>query len=86
MKKILSDGTVAKKGMIVVVINGITAGNMGETVTKIISLVPDDHELLDTAVECEWWIDGIKDSITMTEELCDIRKATPKEESIFNGE
>jgi len=47
MKK-LSDGTPAKKGQIVVVLNDPLNGNKIGTITKIMDLVPEDNE----AVKC----------------------------------
>jgi hypothetical protein len=80
MKKILSDGTIAKKNMIVVVISGKTLGNEAATVTKIVKTESGWED----SVEC-LHIDGneILGSLTLTEDLDDLRIATSDEIAVF---
>jgi hypothetical protein len=77
MKK-LSDGTKAKVGLIVVVIDGnITDGNDSGTVTKIISF----NSIFTSTVECTAW--NPPGPCTMTEQLSNLRVATPKEAAAY---
>ena len=79
----LSDGTIAKVGMIVVVLDGeITSGNTTGTITRI----SHAKSAWKDSVECDEYCDGVlAGPLTMTENYENLRKATPEEELIFNG-
>jgi hypothetical protein len=86
MKKILSDGTIAKKGMIVVVSeNTDMCGNYPNTITKIVRLKTTsdgDGEDCYPAVRCLW----VGKEPNWLNEGCEfLRKATPEEELTFNS-
>lgn len=80
MKK-LSDGTSAKIGMIVVVIDDPLNGNEIGTITKIIDLAPED----DSSIKCidTFGLSGNKNE-TFWEELSCLRSATDKEKREYN--
>jgi hypothetical protein len=79
MKK-LSDGTKAKVGLIVVVIDGIEDGNEPGSVTEIVGLL----EGSDMYVNCKG-VGRYSYIFDFGEALCDLRVATPKEAATYKG-
>jgi hypothetical protein len=76
MKKILSDGTVAKIGLVVVVLDDKCGGNKTGTVTEIVNTVAD---LGDTSWEVECKAVNPAQDFTWTEGIASLRAATPQE-------
>jgi hypothetical protein len=76
MKKILSDGTIATIGLVVVVIDGGFGGNKAGTITEIVNTVSDMGDQ-PNQVECRA-VDPARD-FTWTEGTDDLRAATSQE-------
>lgn len=80
---LLSDGTVAKVGKIVVVINGTCRGNKPETITKITRIFNDEGKEDLCCEAMDVWNGNNNTISTKTpswyENLKDLRKATPEE-------
>ncbi len=66
-----------------VVIDGMSGGNDKGTVTKITSLIPSATNNKNNELECEWWDGEELKYHTMTENISDLRKATPEEETLY---
>ena len=73
--KILSDGTVAKVGMIVVVIKGISYGNKAGHIDKITHTIRNcnTNNPQDEHVKLSFYYERTKD----------LRKATPEERKLY---
>ncbi len=82
MKKILSDGTIAEVGLILVVINGVAMGNEPDAITEIIDTNTSCEDTDCNYVRCRWVRPGM-DSKWMNENISDLRKATPEEETLY---
>jgi hypothetical protein len=77
MAKLLKDGTAARKGMVVVVLKGVTGGNDKGAVVKITNILRNDDSN-ESYVKCSSpWGD-------MYENISDLRVATKEERATFN--
>ena len=91
MKK-LADGTIARVNTIVVVQNGTTSGNQGNTITKITHLnmfrIVIDNMVICEAISTKGWLPDTpikthKGITFFAEEITDLKRATSQQKALY---